>query len=137
MIRNNMTTQLWVLIICGVVGILDTAYLIHHKFAGTDVACWFFPKEWCYAVQHSPQSKTFGVPNSMLGFLMYAIILALTIAYGYDRVPFWPLQAVVAFGFLFSLYFTYVQAFVLKAFCTWCVVSAINFTVLTVTVFLF
>jgi uncharacterized membrane protein len=28
------------------------------------------------------------------------------------------------------MYFTWVQAFVLRAFCTWCVVSAINFTVM-------
>jgi uncharacterized membrane protein len=132
-----MTTQLWVLVVCAVIGILDTAYLIYHKFAGTDVACPFFPKEWCHTVQHSPQSKTFGIPNSMAGFVMYALILAFTLGYGAGSMPFWPLQAIVAFGFLFSMYFLYVQGFVLRAFCTWCVVSAINFIVMSVAIFLY
>ena len=40
------------------------------------------------------------------------------------------------FGFIFSLYFTYVQAFVLRAFCTWCVISALNFTLMMLAVYL-
>jgi uncharacterized membrane protein len=68
---------------------------------------------------------------------MYAAILALTWLYAggstalaISAVPFWPIQAIAAAGFLFSVYFTHAQAFVFKAFCTWCVLSAINFTVL-------
>ena len=119
-----------ILYVCGAIGILDTLYLIYHKLAGTDVACPFFPKEWCHTVQHSPQSKTFGIPNSYAGFGMYAAILALTASYAVGTIAFWSIQAIVTFGFLFSMYFVYVQAVVLRAFCTWCVVSAINFTVM-------
>ncbi|HXF44411.1 MAG TPA: vitamin K epoxide reductase family protein [Candidatus Paceibacterota bacterium] len=114
----------------GTIGVLDTLYLIYHKVRGTDVACPFFPKEWCRAVQYSPQSKTFGIPNSVAGFGMYVAILILTRLYTAGTAPFWPIQVIVTIGFLFSLYFTYVQAFVLKAFCTWCVVSALNFLVM-------
>ena len=119
-----------ILYVCGVVGVLDTLYLLYHKMRGTDVACPFFPDEWCRIVQHSPQSKIFGIPNSFLGLLMYLAILLLTWLYAGATVPFWTIQAIVTFGFLFSIYFTYVQAFVLRAFCTWCVVSAINFTIM-------
>lgn len=123
-------TALNILYICGVIGILDTLYLIYHKMRGTEVACIFFPKEWCYKVQHSPQSKTFGIPNSMAGFVMYVLILAFTYYFSMGVVSFLWVKYIVTFGFLFSMYFTYVQAFVLRAFCTWCVVSAINFTVM-------
>ncbi len=126
-----------ILYIFGIIGALDTLYLIYHKIRGTDVACPFFPKEWCLKVQHSPQSKTFGIPNSFAGFGMYTAILILTWLYAGGAVAFWPIQAIVTFGFLFSMYFTYVQAFVLKAFCTWCVVSAINFTIMFLTVWFF
>lgn len=119
-----------ILYIGGVIGVIDTSYLIYHKVRGTDVACPFFPDEWCRRVQHSPQSKIFGVPNSILGFIMYVAILVLTWLYAGTTVPFWMIQALITFGFLFSLYFFYIQAFVLRAFCTWCVVSAINFTVM-------
>ncbi len=127
-------TTIQILYVFGTIGIFDTLYLIYHKLAGTDVACPFFPKEWCRKVQYSPQSKTFGIPNSYAGFAMYAIILWLTMQYAAGTGLFWPIQAVVTFGFLFSMYFLYVQAFVLRAFCTWCVLSAINFTVMLLAV---
>lgn len=119
-----------IIYIFGIIGLLDTAYLIYNKIKGTNVACPFFPKEWCYRVQHSPQSKTFGISNSILGFIMYMIILILAALFSYSVLPLWPLVAVIVFGFLFSLYFLYVQAFVLRAFCTWCVISFVNFTVM-------
>lgn len=125
-----------ILYLFGSIGVLDTLYLIYHKVRGTEVACIFFPKEWCYIVQHSPQSKTFGIPNSYAGFAMYVAILLLTWQYASGSLAFWPLQAIVTFGFLFSMYFLYVQAFTLRAFCTWCVVSAINFTVMAAAVWL-
>ena len=126
-----------ILYVCGVVGVLDTLYLIYHKLKGTDVACVFFPKEWCHKVQYSPQSKTLGIPNSYAGFGMYVAILVLTWLYASGSVAFWPIQAIVTFGFLFSMYFTYIQAFVLRAFCTWCVVSAINFTIMFLAVWFY
>src|SRR3989344_6890405 len=92
------------------IGVLDTLYLIYHKFSGTDVACPFFPKEWCRKVQYAKQSKTLGIPNSILGFLMYVAILVLTWLYVTGSIVFFPIKAVVLFGFLFSLYFTYIQA---------------------------
>ena len=125
-----------ILYVCGAVGVLDTLYLLYHKMRGTDVACPFFPDEWGRIVQYSPQSKTFGIPNSFLGLLMYLAILLLTWLYVGATVPFWTIQAIVTFGFLFSLYFTYIQAFVLRAFCTWCVISAINFTIMFAVVWL-
>jgi uncharacterized membrane protein len=131
-----MNTQTTLLIIFSAIGILDTLYLIYHKVRGTDVACPFFPKEWCHKVQHATQSKTFGVPNSVAGFFMYLAILVLSLMLVNGSVSLVPIQAIVAIGFLFSLYFVYVQGFVLRAFCTWCVVSAINFTVLAVATFL-
>lgn len=125
-----------ILYIFSIIGILDTLYLIYHKLKGTNVACPFFPKEWCMVVQHSPRSKMFGIPNSVLGLLMYILIFVLNMLYIGGSVAFWPIQAIVTFGFLFSIYFTYVQAFILRAFCTWCVISAINFVVMALAVWL-
>src|SRR3989344_8361625 len=119
-----------ILFVFAAIGVVDTLYLVYHKLRGTDVACVFFPQEWCQKVQYSPYSKTFGIPNPVAGLAMYLIILVLTWLYVGGSVAFWPIQAIVTFGFLFSMYFTYIQAFVLRAFCTWCVVSAINFIIM-------
>ncbi len=123
----DITSIIYVL---GAVGLADTAYLIWHKVRGTEVACLGFPAEWCRIVQHSPQSRTLGIPNSFAGFGMYSAILILAWLHAGGLAALWPLQAIITFGFAFSMYFTYVQAFVLRAFCTWCVVSAINFTLM-------
>lgn len=129
----GMNTITILYIFCAI-GVADTLYLIYHKVRGTDVACPFFPKEWCRTVQYSSYSKTLGIPNPVAGFGMYVVILVLTWLFAAGSVAFWPIQAIVTFGFLFSLYFTYIQAFVLRAFCTWCVVSAINFLVMMIAV---
>lgn len=67
---------------------------------------------------------------------MYAGIFILTWFYAAGSIALWPIQLIVTVGFLFSMYFTYVQAFVLRAFCTWCVVSALNFTIMVLAVWL-
>lgn len=116
-----------------VIGLLDTLYLLYHKLRGTDVWCPFFPDEWCRKVQTAPQSKTFGIPNPILGFFMYVILLAIVFWYSANALGI--AKIVIWIGFAFSMYFTYVQAFVLRAFCTWCVLSAVNFTVMFIASF--
>jgi uncharacterized membrane protein len=119
-----------ILYVVSIIGLLDTLYLSYHALTKTDVACWFFPKEWCQKVQYSSYSKTFGIPNPYLGLLMYVAIILFTYLASQGTAAAWVPQAIVAFGFAFSMYFTYIQAFVLRAFCTWCVVSALNFTIM-------
>ena len=132
-----MPGYLIVITIFSIIGICNTLYLTYHKVVGTDVACLFFPDEWCQKVQRSKYSKTLGVPNAIAGLLMYLAVLVFSLLFFYAAMPFWPVTVIVTIGFLFSLYFTFLQAFVLRAFCTWCVLSAIDFVVLAVTVFFY
>ncbi len=118
------------------IGLADTLYLSYHAVTKTDVACWFFPKEWCQKVQRSKYSKTLGIPNPYLGLLMYAAIILLTYFTLAGLTAPWIVKAVVIFGFAFSAYFFFIQAFVLRAFCTWCVISALNFTAMFLALFL-
>lgn len=127
---------LQIIYIFSILGILDTVYLSYHAFTKTPVKCLFFPDEWCAKVQFSKFSKIFGIPNPFLGLLMYVAILILASLFAAGSVPFLWLQLIIGFGFLFSLYFTIIQAFVLKAWCTWCVVSAINFLALAIAAFI-
>jgi len=117
------------------IGIIDTVYLIYHVITKTDVACPFFPPEWCRTVQYAPQSRTLGIPNPILGFCMYVALLVLMYVFMPAVWAYWAVRAVITIGFLFSMYFTYVQGFVLKAYCTWCIVSAINFIVMFIASF--
>jgi uncharacterized membrane protein len=123
-----MVTTLTIIKTFAVIGVLDTVYLVWKKLTGADVACVALPERWCTKVQYSKQSVTFGVPNSVWGFLMYSGILFFAVLQ--PDMPFWPIQALVGIGFVFSLYFTFIQTFVIRALCVWCVISAINFTVM-------
>jgi len=123
------------ILIFSIIGILDTTYLIYAKIRKKDVYCLFFPKEWCQKVQYSKYSSTLGIPNAYAGFGMYAVILFLLYMYTKGSVDLIWLKSIITFGFLFSTYFLYVQAFILRAFCTWCVLSAINFIVMFVSVY--
>ncbi len=128
-----METSLLLIVILSAIGIINTSYLSYHSVKKTPVKCLFFPPEWCLKVQQSKFSRTFGFPNAYAGLGMYLAILALTLFFaGGTLASFTPISVIVWIGFIFSLYFTFIQAFILRAFCTWCVLSAIEFTLLFV-----
>jgi uncharacterized membrane protein len=123
-------SNLEIFIFITVLGIFNTIYLSYHSIRGTMVYCLGFPDEWCERVQKSKYSRTMGIPNPYLGLGMLLAILVLVLLYNQGTLTILPLNILVTFGFLFSLYFFYIQAAVIKAYCTWCVVSAIVFTIL-------
>lgn len=123
-------TFLYIFIFITVLGIINTIYLTYHSIKGTMVYCLGFPDEWCEKVQKSKYSRTLGIPNPYLGLGMLLTILVLVILYSQGTLSLVPVNILVAFGFLFSLYFLYIQAAVLRAYCTWCVVSALVFSLL-------
>jgi uncharacterized membrane protein len=125
-----MDIKLVLLLIVTGIGLINTIYLSYNAIAGKDVACIFFPPEWCKKVQYSSYSKTFGVKNPYLGLFMLLVILVLTILHINGSVPFWIIFSVITFGLLFSAYFSFIQRYVLKAYCTWCVLSALVFLAL-------
>ena len=91
----------------------------------------------CEYVQTSPYGALFGVPVAFYGVVGYALILAVALA-GLQPASLgrrWPtrLLAVLAVGgFLFTLYLTYIELFVLHAICRWCVASAVVITAITI-----
>jgi len=130
-------TEILLVAILAIVGIWNTSYLLYHSAKKTPVKCIFFPPEWCERVQASKYSRTFGIKNSLAGLGMYSALLVISLLLYAGAINFiWPIQALIWIGFLFSTYFLFIQAFVLKAFCTWCVLSAIEFSLLFVAIIL-
>ncbi len=80
----------------------------------------------CDVVIHSEYSKFFGIPLELLGFFYYAAIAGTYAWMGITGSPTSALPLLYASGiaFLFSLYLTGLQAFVIKHWCTWCLTSA-------------
>jgi uncharacterized membrane protein len=111
-------------------GFIDSAYLTIEHFLGSVPPCSVV--RGCETVTTSSYSVIFGIPMALMGALYYlAIILGLV--YYLDAKKSWMLKSVsisTAAGFFFSLYLVYLQLFVLKAICIYCMFSALTSTAL-------
>lgn len=108
------------------IGFLDASYLTIEHFLKRIPPCSI--THGCEKVTTSVYSVILGVPMSLLGALYYlAVIIGLI--YFLDAKKDWALKLVSGFtavGFLFSLYLVYLQFFVIKAICQWCMLSALS-----------
>lgn len=120
---------LWyiILIFAALGGMLLSFYIRRKKQAHERMVCPLGSD--CDAVIYSEHSKFLGVPVEILGLLYYGVIAAsyalflVSPAFAAPSVAFSVLMLTTA-AFLFSLYLTFVQAFALKQWCTWCLISA-------------
>ena len=116
------------------VGLIDASYLTIEHLTGQSVRCMIVTG--CDEVLQSRYATIAGgVPVAALGALAYFTVFSLsTLAtFGYDgaRRLIAPL---VALMFLATLWFFYLQAFVIHAFCAYCLLSAAVTTTLALLV---
>lgn len=95
---------------------------------------WCGPVGQCNVVQQSRFAILFGfLPMALFGVLGYTTVLG-TYAYGrWGKPPYAGVMtlasfALTAFGFVFSIWLTYLQPFVIGATCMWCLASAVTMT---------
>ncbi len=116
------------------VGFADAAYLSAMHYYQTDPGCSLITG--CDAVLNSEYAVMFGVPLAYSGLLYYVTLLFGTVFYyqnGSDRIIL-GLITINGIGLLFSLYLIYIQAFVLHAFCQYCLLSALVTTTLFIVI---
>lgn len=117
-------------LIVSAVGFIDATYLTTQHFLGAPVACSIL--KGCEQVTTSPYSIIFGIPVALLGSMYYLTILILSVIY-LDSKKINILNIIVKIspiGFLASLCFIYLQIFVIKAICLYCMGSAATSTLL-------
>jgi len=109
--------------IVSLAGLADAAYLSVQALTGETLSCGGSPD--CFRVLGSAYAKVGGVPVALLGALAYFIVFAFATfaAFGYARARIF-LIPIVGAMFLATLWFLYVQAFVLHAYCRYCLFSA-------------
>lgn len=104
------------------------AFFIGHKKQSKEVMVCPL-KANCDLVIHSQYSEFLGIPIERLGMVYYGII---ALSYGLFLIfpsiihSFWIflLYVLTISAFLFSIYLTFIQAFAIKNWCTWCLISA-------------
>ncbi len=105
------------------VGLADATYLTASHFSGETVTC--VGTIGCSDVLGSAYAKIGNLPLAAFGAAAYftAFSAAVLAAFGFPRAR-GVLLIAVAVMFLTSLWLLYVQAFVLHAFCSYCLLSA-------------
>lgn len=116
-----------ILLIAAAAGFFVSAYVHHKKTRNEKMVCYL--GQDCDRVIHSQYAWFLGVPVEMLGLLYYGLVVAgygLVIALPLLDVPAvaFTLLAMTATAFLFTLYLISLQAFTIKQWCTWCLISA-------------
>lgn len=115
-------------------GLVDASYLTAEHLSGNSVRCMIVTG--CDEVLQSSYSTVAGgIPVAALGALAYfaAFSLSTLAAFGYDGARRL-LAPLVALMFLATLWFLYLQAFVIRAFCVYCLLSAAVTTTLALLV---
>ena len=120
--------------VVSLIGLVDSIYLTVEHLSGRSVQCTIV--HGCSEVLSSPYASVRGVPLALVGATAYFMVfsLATLAAFGYKSTARL-LPIVVGAMFLTTLWLFYLQALVIKAFCQFCLLSALVTLVLTVLVF--
>lgn len=110
------------------IGISETVYLIRKNHADEKPFCVL--GETCQIVLQSKYKKTFGIPNEILGVFFYAVVALITALLVIEVEPLYLFEGaargLIFAGAFMSCYFLFLQWRVIKAWCFWCVMSALT-----------
>jgi uncharacterized membrane protein len=112
----------------GAAGVGIAGYLTYVHYAGLHPICGI--SHGCETVQSSSYASLFGIPVALLGLITYVLIL-ISLRRP-DENGLHAAYAMTLIGFGFSVYLTYREVFSIHAICSWCVSSAIVFTLLAI-----
>jgi uncharacterized membrane protein len=110
------------------IGLLDSIYLTWIKVANQEAVCAGIGS--CEAVNSSEYATLAGIPVALFGAGAFLAILLLL--FFEESSPFLEANSLMLVfgislaGVLYSIYLTYIELYVLKAICPFCVLSAVS-----------
>jgi uncharacterized membrane protein len=109
--------------VVALVGIADSGYLTAKHLSGARVPCTV--TGGCETVLTSSYSEIFGIPTAAFGVLAYLLAFSLALLTAFGNRAMWKVFGVIVLIMTgFSLWLIYLQAFVIGAFCQYCLLSA-------------
>lgn len=107
-------------------GIIVSSVSLYHHFGTSKTSfCTFGESFNCDLVNRSSYSTVLGVPVALIGILGYLLILALATVYREKAETPAMLLITTGGGLAFALYLTYIEKFVLQAWCVLCLGSLV------------
>lgn len=125
-----MLMNMFTLLILSIFGFVN-AYFLHwqyKRFVSTGQKMFCVLGEDCTKVVGSSYGSHFGIKNEIYGLVYYLGIAVFSVIEYYSKVPDFIFYLILIPGFmatLFSLYLFYLQARVIKTYCSWCLLAII------------
>ena len=119
-------------LIAAIIGALDSIYLSWVKLSHNETLCAPGLGD-CFTVNTSVYSEIYGVPIALFGLAAYLLIIAIFLFE--SRSAFlqengsMALFGISLIGVLYSIYLSYLEAYVIHAWCPYCVLSAVMIVV--------
>ncbi len=124
-----MNKKIIILSTLALVGFIDAAYLTIQHYANAIPPCTI---HGCETVLSSAYSVVFGLPVALLGVAYYFVLLILYFIYFQKKntsLLIFTLRLSIV-GFLADLWFVSAQAFLIHAWCVYCLLSALMSTLI-------
>jgi uncharacterized membrane protein len=119
-------------LVASIIGALDSIYLTWIKLSHNELLCAPGLGD-CFTVNTSRYAEIYGIPIAIFGLASYLAIIAIIIFE--PRVDFINENGLLAIfgisliGVIYSAYLSYLEEFVLHAWCPYCILSAVAITV--------
>ncbi|MCP4139427.1 MAG: vitamin K epoxide reductase family protein [Chloroflexi bacterium] len=119
-------------LIAAIIGALDSLYLAWIKLSHNETLCAPGLGD-CFTVNTSRYAELFGIPIALFGLAAYLAIIAILLFE--SRIDFLKENGTLALfgiglvGVLYSAYLSYLEEFVLHAWCPYCILSAVVITI--------
>ena len=127
---KKFAPQVWIWLTLSVIGLYDTILLTIEHFTRRGLPCSF--TGGCERVLTSKYSVIFGIPTALFGVIFNLLVLFLMIEAISNRQN--PSRRIMlawgSIGFLSSIGLTFLQAFVIRAWCQYCLLSALTSTLI-------
>ena len=118
-------TLVILMLVMALIGFSDSAFLTAEHVRGVTPPCTLSS---CERVLSSGFAAIGAVPVSAVGVLFYGLLIVLLVMYfdAWDRRLLHGISWLTVAGFLGTLYFVFIQLFILHAICEYCMLSAFS-----------
>ena len=118
--------------VVALIGLADAIYLTIKHYTGEQVPCSIV--EGCEQVLTSSYAEIAGIPLAIFGAAAYFAAFSLAILAAFGNRSMWTLFGIqVSLMLIFTAWLVYLQAFVIEAYCQFCLLSAaVTFTLFVI-----
>lgn len=128
----------WIIAFLSLPGLILSAYLTYGHYSSSELICSEKNGFSCNAVINSEYSEIFGFPIAILGVIGYLLIFFINLPFINKKIFFLENDTIdvhtftlALIGIIFTVYFNYLQLFIIGAICVFCEISALLMLLIT------